>query len=333
MNWLRTALDPMPPRVVSGRGPGFAWRWLEAGALELVPDQASATSVLLSAGIHGDETAPIELLDRLVDALLTGRTALAVRLLVVLGNPEAARAGKRFVEHDLNRLFRGTAAARPQAQGSMLETERASRLENLAADFFSAGEGMRLHLDLHSAIRPSAYECFALLPHQERPYAPVLVAWLESAGIEAVLANRGPSGTFSYHTASACAAASATVELGRVQPFGRNDPARLATVDAALRALVAARPLPGRSTAPLKAYRVVAELIKRSDAFALRTPADVPNFTPFARGAVIASDGDEQYVVTHPEERIVFPNPDVRPGLRAGLMVVEVSPPDIQIVS
>jgi succinylglutamate desuccinylase len=31
------------------------------------------------------------------------------------------------------------------------------------------------------------------------------------------------------------------------------------------------------------------------------------------------------YSVFHEEERVVFPNPDVRVGLRAGLMVVRVN--------
>ena len=42
------------------------------------------------------------------------------------------------------------------------------------------------------------------------------------------------------------------------------------------------------------------------------------------QGEVIATDGDTVYTVQHPEELVVFPNPDVRVGLRAGLMVVRV---------
>ena len=46
----------------------------------------------MSAGVHGNETAPIELLNQLVGDLLIGRLPLTVRLLVVLGNPAAMRA-------------------------------------------------------------------------------------------------------------------------------------------------------------------------------------------------------------------------------------------------
>jgi len=39
-------------------------------------------------------------------------------------------------------------------------------------------------------------------------------------------------------------------------------------------------------------------------------------------GALIAEDGEAAYRVGEATEYIVFPNPDVRAGLRAGLMVV-----------
>ncbi|HEX3639549.1 MAG TPA: succinylglutamate desuccinylase, partial [Paraburkholderia sp.] len=35
--------------------------------------------------------------------------------------------------------------------------------------------------------------------------------------------------------------------------------------------------------------------------------------------------GDYRYTVRHDEERIVFPNATVKPGLRAGLLVVETT--------
>jgi succinylglutamate desuccinylase len=70
---------------------------------------------------------------------------------------------------------------------------------------------------------------------------------------------------------------------------------------------------------------VIGQITKQSDAFELHVAADVPNFTPFARGTVLANDAGYRYVVAHDEERIVFPNPTVKPGLRAGLLVVETT--------
>jgi succinylglutamate desuccinylase len=98
---------------------------------------------------------------------------------------------------------------------------------------------------------------------------------------------------------------------------------RFAGIDTGLRRLLAgdrrARPAP----APLRMFRVVHVLTKRSDAFQMHVPDDVLNFTAYPAGTVITEDGSERYVVSYPEERIVFPNRNVKNGLRARLMVVE----------
>ena len=51
---------------------------------------------------------------------------------------------------------------------------------------------------------------------------------------------------------------------------------------------------------------------------------ETQNFTRLKQGDEIARDGDTVYTVRHPEEFVVFPNPDVRIGLRAGMMVVRL---------
>ena len=74
-----------------------------------------------------------------------------------------------------------------------------------------------------------------------------------------------------------------------------------------------------------RVFTVIDQLTKQSDAFELLVAADVPNFTPFVKDTVLARDGDYRYTVRHDEERLVFPNATVKPGLRAGLLVVETT--------
>ena len=51
---------------------------------------------------------------------------------------------------------------------------------------------------------------------------------------------------------------------------------------------------------------------------------ETQNFTALKRGDIIATDEEAVYTVFHEEELVVFPNPDVRVGLRAGLMVTPI---------
>jgi succinylglutamate desuccinylase len=303
---------------------GVRWTWLDVGILQLEPAAASAArSVLASAGVHGDETAPIELLSMLVRDIAQGRAALACRLLVILGNVDAMRAGRRYLDDDLNRLFSGRHAQVPHSH----EAPRAAALENAATQFFagaSSAPGARWHVDMHTAIRASVFEQFALLPHTGAPLSRAMFEWLRDATISAVLLHTTKGTTYSHFTAQACGAEACTLELGKVQPFGQNDLARFAGADKALRHLLAG--VEGDTGAALpRVFTVIDQITKQSDAFELLVAADVPNFTPFEQDTLLARDGDYRYTVRHAQERIVFPNPKVKPGLRAGLLVVETT--------
>ncbi|WP_175751093.1 succinylglutamate desuccinylase [Burkholderia anthina] len=340
-DFLASTLAGDTPAVKGGACADGAvrWQWLGDGLLELEPagDEAERASVLVSAGVHGDETAPIELLSMLVRDLAAGTLPLACRLLVVLGNVPAMRAGERYLDDDLNRLFGGRHAQVPASR----EAPRAMQLETAAAEFFAAARAgsVRWHIDMHTAIRASVFEQFALLPHTGMPPTRAMIEWLGDARIAAVLLHTAKGNTYSHFTAEQCGALACTLELGKVRPFGQNDLSRFAPADLAVRKLVSGTPgdvdargghprggHPRGGPPPLpRVFTVIDQITKQSDALELFVAADVANFTAFARGTVLAQDGDYRYTVKHDEERIVFPNPAVKPGLRAGLLVVDTT--------
>ncbi|EDZ98148.1 succinylglutamate desuccinylase [Burkholderia sp. H160] len=327
--WTLAGSQPAAHEAQGTCANGARWTWQDDGVIVIEPSEQNAhtRSVLVSAGVHGDETAPIELLSRIVADIAQGRAALACRLLVILGNVDAMRDGGRYRDDDLNRLFSGRHLQLPHSH----EAPRAAALEQAATRFFaqaSDAPGARWHIDMHTAIRASVFERFALLPHTGQPFSRAMFEWLGDARISAVLLHTTKGNTYSHFTAQACGADACTLELGKVRPFGENDLTRFEGADLAVRALLAgtrSNAQAGAQAALPRVFTVVDQLTKQSDAFELLLARDVPNFTPLAKGTLLARDGDYQYTVQRDEERIVFPNPTVKPGLRAGLLVVDTT--------
>ncbi|WP_313167917.1 succinylglutamate desuccinylase/aspartoacylase domain-containing protein, partial [Massilia oculi] len=136
--------------------------------------------------------------------------------------------------------------------------------------------------------------------------------------------NPASAGTYSYFTSEHLGAAGTTVELGRVGTLGQNDLSQFADASKALERLLHGQPAQVAKVAP-HVFATARSIMKLSDAFSMRVGRETWNFTPMKRGEVIASDGDTVYTVEHDEELVVFPNPDVRVGLRAGIMVVRIN--------
>lgn len=303
-----------------------AQRFTEAGYMVSLPARGIMTvkaggaraSVLLSVGVHGDETGPIEMVAHLVEALSREPRALAVDLMLCVGNIDAIAAGKRFIDADLNRMFRSE-------RGSLAGTAEAARADAMiaaTAQFFDGAGAQRWHLDLHTAIRASHYPTFAIVPELvEEGARRALIGWLGEASIGAIIMNPASAGTYSYHSAEHHGAAGSTVELGRIGTLGQNDLSQFADVSAALERLLRGQPAQPAKVAP-HVFKVAQNVIKLSDGFRMTVGRDTWNFTAMKRGEVIAVDGETVYTVNHDEELVVFPNPDVRIGLRAGMMVV-----------
>ena len=325
------ALGKLLELTLAGREPaqqiqltvaGVRLRWLGEGALEVSPPAANdnGLDLLLSAGVHGNETAPVELLDEVLHAIARGELTPAARVLFLFGNPEAMRRGERYLEQDVNRLFNGR-----HRLSSGSEALRAGELERLAANFFHAPGRTRLHYDLHTAIRGSKIEQFALYPWQEgREHSCRQMARLAAAGMAAILLQNRSSVTFSAYTYESLGAEAFTLELGKARPFGHNQQVDVSRLRATLEQLIEGREAPlGDDLQGMQVFKVSREVIKHSDAFVLHLPADIENFSELAPGYLLAEDTpDIRWVVEEQGARIIFPNPSVKNGLRAAILIV-----------
>lgn len=294
---------------------------IDSGILQIEPRRAGEKDIVISSGVHGNETAPIEIVDSLARDIADGSLTVANRLLLIIGNPVAMNNGRRFEVENLNRLFNG------KHKGlTHYEAQRAGVLERAVGGFFGgADEGReRLHYDLHTAIRGSKYRKFVLYPCPDgRDWDKEQLRFFLASDIDTVLLSNQPSSTFSYFSRHRFGAHGFTVELGQVRPFGENDMSEFAAISGNLRKLIGGRELDLKpfSNDDFNLFRIKAELTKRSDEFKLNFARDGVNFTEFVKGFQLTEDIDGGYIIEQSGEAIVFPNADVPIGQRAGLIV------------
>ncbi|MCG9731565.1 succinylglutamate desuccinylase [Shewanella sp. Isolate13] len=278
--------------------------------------------IVLSCAVHGNETAPIELCNDLMTQLLGEQIELKQRVLFLIGNPPAIHNGTRFIDENLNRLFNGA-----HSLGDGLcnpERVRAKKLEQYVDKFFSAvsGERHRMHYDLHTAIRGSKHEKFAIYPYRgSRKYSKEQIMFLESCGVNTILFHHEPTTTFSYFSSENYHADAFTIELGKVFPMGQNDMTRFIAMKEMLTLLMSGQSLqlPAFDMNRLNLYQVCRSVNKRYDDFEFTFANDVENFTAFPKGYTLAKEGGEAVKVEHEFESIVFPNAKVPVGQRTVL--------------
>ncbi|MAD74428.1 MAG: succinylglutamate desuccinylase [Rheinheimera sp.] len=304
----------------------------DSGVISFEPAGETTEDVVLSCGVHGNETAPIEICAAIVQDILTGRLAVNVRLLVLFGNPPAINAGTREITENLNRLFSGH-----HSKGAGLinpERQRAKALEQYVTQFYQGlpvtNNVMRNRslYDLHTAIRGSRFEKFAVYPYLHgKPWRQAEFTFLAACDVYTVLLMQTPASTFSYYASNEHGANSFTIELGKVKPFGQNDMARFAKADSSLRALICNKPVKSGAFdhSQFNMYQVYRSIIKQTEDFKLHFADDIENFTSYPLGSLLATDGNIEYRVEQEGEALIFPNANVAIGQRAMLMVVPSS--------
>lgn len=304
---------------------------LDTGILLVEPENSvkPSKSIVISSAIHGNETAPIEIVQQLISDIVAQKIQVKHRTLFIMGNPVAMNIAKRFQTENLNRLFCG----KHQTIAPCYEKYRAKKLETYVSDFFntardeniSDSEVTNYHYDLHTAIRNSKHEKFAIYPYQgDKPWDKEQLSFMASCGVNTILFGHGPTGTFSYYSSANFSAHSFTVELGKVRPFGENNMANFSAMTEQLTALICNEDLLQKDfdNKNFNLYTALGDITKVSERFKLFIGDDVSNFTDYPVDTLLSTDTDQEYRTTLPGESIVFPNAKVGNGQRAVLMVV-----------
>jgi succinylglutamate desuccinylase len=297
---------------------------LDTGVIVFTPSQNSTKDIVLSSAIHGNETAPIEMCNQLIHDLLSEKIIAKQRCLFLIGNPAAIINRTRFIHENMNRLFSG---AHSKGEGlTHPERHRAKALEQHVADFFNANsDHQRIHYDLHTAIRASKHEKFAIYPYRPgRAFSAEQIMFLAACGVDTMLFHHEPTTTFSYYSSQQFQADAFTVELGKVMPFGQNDMSRFTQTHTMLEKLItetALAPVEFDSS-KVNLYKVSRSINKHVEDFAFSFAGDAENFSAFSQGEVLATEGGVEIKVEHPQEAIVFPNANVPIGQRTVLCLV-----------
>ncbi|MDN3679271.1 succinylglutamate desuccinylase [Vibrio tapetis subsp. quintayensis] len=319
---------------------------LARGVAEYVPETVGLKTkhIIISTGIHGNETAPIELVAQMVEDIISGSLQPLHRCLFIIAHPESTNAETRFIDENLNRLFgekspspleepaKGDPAKKNSADvvPKTVESVIAEALKEYVTDFYHGTEAhLRWHLDLHCAIRTSQHYTFAVSPHTEHKVrSQELFTFLTNSKIEAALLSNAASSTFSWYSGHVFAAQALTMELGQVAKLGCNDLSRIESFKQGLTDLICAsnsvlKHNDGQGLDAIKLYRVNRTINRTQEEFSFTFDNKVANFTAFSMGELIGFDGETLLYADAEGEAVVFPNANVAIGQRAALMVVE----------
>jgi len=169
-------------------------------SIGLGPKQSKFTTVVGSA-IHGNETGSLPAVLAILNELCEESTQLFGRYIFFVGNPDAVKAGTRFIERDLNRCFNLT-------DSSSLEGKRSLELAQVLAQ-------ADLFVDYHQTNQPAVFPFFTFAFHEEsyRWAAHMLAAQhFVTRNMKVAFSNEGLCGD---EWVRARGRAAVTLELGR----------------------------------------------------------------------------------------------------------------------
>jgi succinylglutamate desuccinylase len=229
--------------------------------------------LVMFSGVHGDEVSGIHALEKLFFDLFTEKRVLARgSLTLARGNEQAMAAERRYVKHNLNRLYREEYG--PEIDRDSYEYRRAQELKSILqhCDYF---------LDFHSA--PIAQEPFLVA---ER----MAVEFYARLGIPRIMTgwsrfSAGAIGGDGENYANSHGAKSATLESGSHFDKRSNDVAYRAAVSL-LSSLEMLKEAEAQTPARAELFEMYAVVKKEHADF--RYAGEVQNFEHVAKGEAFA---------------------------------------------
>ncbi len=150
---------------------------------------APGPTVFAVGGTHGNEPAGTHAAERVIRRLASGSEGFRGRFVAVRGNVPALEAGRRYIDHDLNRIWKGEPPAGSADAAQMLE------LREVISRAAGEARGPFHFLDLHTTSGLTM-PFFWIIPR------PGLGAWLDLFDMPAVFDPSDPeSGMLVAHVA------------------------------------------------------------------------------------------------------------------------------------
>lgn len=241
--------------------------------------QDSDQHVVFGIMVHGEEWGSLPGALALMNDLTTGARTFPGKITVFIGNADAALAGRRFLDADLNRVFLDLPPDAP-AHGT-LEHDRATALRPIldTADLF---------VDFHQTIEATAS------PFVISPWTPGIETWVRRLQPAPAWVTRAPDASFS--TGTCCAdeyvrnrgGMAFTIELSQ-RGFSASAAAATTRVMADALDAVAAGPIPGAPGPLPTCYRTAHTEPFSHSGLALKV--GLANFQPVQRGDNLAAPG------------------------------------------
>jgi predicted deacylase len=117
----------------------------------------SGPTVVVVAGMHGNEPSGLQAFGRVLDRLRWRATPLCGRLVGIAGNLAALQQSKRFIDEDLNRIWQPASVSQrtvTPAEERSVEAEQQAQMLGVLHVELNSGPRVAHFLDLHTSSAP-----------------------------------------------------------------------------------------------------------------------------------------------------------------------------------